>query len=70
MNKDEIKSLRKQLKLTQVQFAKMLGVTSRAVQSWEAGRREPLPVNIVNLQNLQKIRNLNENDNKKIQGKT
>ena len=36
-----IKELRISLKLTQPEFAEKLGVTKRAVQEWEAGRRTP-----------------------------
>ena len=34
-----IKRLRKKLKMTQVEFAKAVGVTERAVLHWEAGTR-------------------------------
>lgn len=39
----EIKERRQALRLTQVQFADMLGYTRNAVQKWEAGERTPHP---------------------------
>lgn len=36
-----IKQLRKELKLSQESLAKKLGVTSRTVQNWEAGKEIP-----------------------------
>lgn len=39
-NNEEIKHLRHLLRKTQEEFAKLLGVKSRAVQRWEAGDRE------------------------------
>lgn len=39
MNSLEIKKIRDSLDLTQSEFAKMLGVKIRAVQSWESGDR-------------------------------
>jgi len=38
-----IKSLRKRLGLTQEQFAHRVGVTYGTVNSWENGKRKPLP---------------------------
>lgn len=37
MNKEELKEIRKELKLTQGQLADKLGVIMRTVQKWEAG---------------------------------
>lgn len=42
MEKNEIKSLRKRLGLSQREFAKELNVTQSAVAHWEAGLREPI----------------------------
>lgn len=39
MNSLEIKNIRKQLRLNQTKFGQMLGVSMRAVQSWESGER-------------------------------
>lgn len=39
MNPDELKSYRKEFKLTQSELAKDLCVTTRAVVSWEGGNR-------------------------------
>ena len=34
----DIKKIRKELGLTQVEFAKKLGVDTKTVQNWEAGK--------------------------------
>ena len=45
INRSEmIKKLRKQLGLTQEQFAAKLGVTFSTVNRWEAGRSKPSPL--------------------------
>jgi putative transcriptional regulator len=36
-----VKEIREELKLTQHQFAAMLGISVRTLQNWEQGRREP-----------------------------
>ena len=36
-----IKAIRSKLKISQSAFALMLGVSSRTLQNWEQGRREP-----------------------------
>ena len=36
-----IKAIRSKLKVSQSDFALMLGVSSRTIQNWEQGRREP-----------------------------
>jgi len=38
---NRIKKIRKALDMTQTDFAKAIGVSKRAVQEWEAGRRSP-----------------------------
>ncbi len=43
MTSDQIKRIRTQKKLTQKQFAKLLGVSWRSVQRWENGTK-PHPV--------------------------
>ena len=43
MDRHEIKSLREDLGLTQVQLAKMIGVSPCTVQAWEQGKRKPQP---------------------------
>lgn len=43
MDRNEIKELRRDLGLTQVQFAERLGVSVCAVQAWEQGKRQPRP---------------------------
>jgi putative transcriptional regulator len=37
----DIKAIRSKLKVSQATFALMLGVSSRTLQNWEQGRREP-----------------------------
>ena len=41
MNKEDIKTLRRSMKLTQHQFSVKLGVSPDTVKSWEQGRRKP-----------------------------
>ena len=41
MNSQEIKALRKELKVTQKEFAKMINASVRTVEDWEQGRRTP-----------------------------
>jgi len=36
-----VKSIRERLGLTQARFAALMGVSSRTLQNWEQGRREP-----------------------------
>jgi len=38
---NEIKSIRKNAGLTQILFAKFLGVSLKTVEAWEAGRNQP-----------------------------
>lgn len=37
---DEIKNLRKRLKLTQAQFAELVNISQKTVERWEAGKKE------------------------------
>ncbi|MFA1706557.1 helix-turn-helix domain-containing protein [Clostridioides difficile] len=39
--KDNIKLVRKQMNMTQKQFASLFGISERAYQYYEAGSREP-----------------------------
>ncbi len=39
--KVDVAALRKRMKMTQAQFAKMFGFSPRALQDWEQGRRQP-----------------------------
>ena len=41
MNKEFYRSVRKELNLTQVEMASLLGVTVGSIQNYEAGKREP-----------------------------
>lgn len=41
LSKVNVRKLRDQLKLTQADFANMIGVSIRTLQNWEQGRREP-----------------------------
>ena len=38
---EEIKALRQALKMTQSTFAALMGVSSKTVEAWEAGRNHP-----------------------------
>ena len=40
-NKDEIKQIRQKTGLSQVIFAKLLGVSPKTVEAWENGRNKP-----------------------------
>jgi len=40
-DKAEIKAIRNNVKMTQVVFAKFLGVSTKTVEAWEAGRNIP-----------------------------
>ena len=37
----DVKAIRETLKLTQEQFAAMIGISMRTLQNWEQGRRSP-----------------------------
>jgi DNA-binding transcriptional regulator YiaG len=39
-----VKETRKRLGLTQLQFAKTLGVSFQSVNRWERGKTKPLPI--------------------------
>jgi DNA-binding transcriptional regulator YiaG len=39
-----VKDTRKRLGLTQLQFAKTLGVSFQSVNRWERGKTKPLPI--------------------------
>jgi|GEM_PF-3171728 len=54
MNNLEIKKIRKELRLTQDSFAKLLNVSKSLVQKWESGERTPDSFNIENILKLQK----------------
>ena len=56
----KIKSIRKKLGLSQLAFAKALGVSNKTVEAWEAGRNEPQGPAQRILELLQKESNLLE----------
>lgn len=43
----KLKNLRKFCKLTQYEFAKLLDISPSTVASWEVGRRNPKPTQII-----------------------
>lgn len=43
MDAQDVKTIRKGLKKTQDEFAKMLGVTPKTIRNWEAGYTIPAP---------------------------
>jgi len=38
----DVKRIRENYKLTQVEFARMLGISKKTLQNWEQGRRQPV----------------------------
>ncbi len=58
MNPDEIKKIRDKTKLTQEQFASIMGITSGTVNRWENGKAKPSRLAIARLQQLIKDREL------------
>lgn len=40
---NNIKEMRKALKLTQADFSEIFGIPKRTLEDWEAGRRQPAP---------------------------
>lgn len=53
MNREEIRSLRFRLRLSQSDFARRLGVSVDTVRSWE--RRKPAPPSAMNLYALREL---------------
>ena len=51
---NEIKKLRRGLKLTQEAFARLLGVSIRSVAGWEGGRSKPRGLSIRRLEEIKK----------------
>ena len=49
-----VKRLRRQLRLTQEQFAHAIGVTYSTVNHWENGKRAPQPFLLRRLQDMEK----------------
>lgn len=62
MDKEEIKKLRKSLKLSQEKFAALLGVTRLTVVNWENGAYNPSPLAVEKLSN-QKEKVINKESN-------
>ena len=52
---ERIKKLRKDLKLSQVDFAEKIGVSSRAVQLWEYGESEPRDNTLMIIENAYNV---------------
>jgi DNA-binding transcriptional regulator YiaG len=51
---EDIAALRKEMKLTQVKFAELLGVSARKASEWEHGKRVPDESSQIKLRDLQK----------------
>ncbi len=51
----EIKELRKAKKMSQVEFAKIVGVSSKSIMRWENGQTCPYPLAVEKLEKI-KIR--------------
>ena len=54
MEPDEIKEIRKRLKLTQAQFAYKVGVTVTTISRWESGRVAPHQLAVDKIKELAK----------------
>ena len=52
MKPDQIKELRKRLKMTQQEFAPFVGVSFNSINRWERGRNKPCPLAIAKMQGL------------------
>jgi len=49
-----VKETRKRLGLTQLQFAKTLGVSFQSVNRWERGKTKPLPIILKQIEEMVK----------------
>jgi transcriptional regulator with XRE-family HTH domain len=49
-----VKKTRKRLGLTQLQFAKTLGVSFQSVNRWERGKTKPLPIILKQIEEMLK----------------
>ena len=59
---DVVRALRKRLKLTQVQFGEIFGMTSKKVSAWEHGKAEPTEEQKQKIQSLLKENNEQERE--------
>lgn len=55
MTPRQIKALRKKLGLTQAELARQLGVNRAAVNQWEHGKQNPLPMAVKFLRLLEEL---------------
>lgn len=55
MSAEEIKNLRKSLRLKQSELAILLGVSQNTIYLYEKGKRQPSPLTSVVLESLKKI---------------
>lgn len=62
MNSEEIKVLRKKLKLSQERFAKKINVSVMTVNRWEKGKNEPCYLALEKLERL--VNEVNKMNNK------
>ena len=59
---DVVHTLRKSLKLTQIQFGEIFGITSKKVSAWEHGKAEPTEEQKQKIQSLLKENNEQERE--------
>ncbi len=59
---DVVRALRKSLKLTQIQFGEIFGITSKKVSAWEHGKAEPTEEQKQKIQSLLKENNEQERE--------
>lgn len=52
MNPEEIKALRKKLKLSQEGMGHLIGVSFTTINRWEKGKRKPIPLALAKLKQI------------------
>ena len=56
---ERLKTLRKQVKLTQAQIAEKLNISQQAYASWERGVKKPTQDNLVKIDNIELLFRMN-----------
>jgi len=58
MTREKIKAIREYMRLSQEKFAQVLGVSTRTVAGWEAGKSHPTGLSIRRLEEVYKSEGL------------